>query len=229
MLLYHLQHKNQEKQFLKIPKNWQGITWEKRNVYVAYLWVKRYSRFGRIHISHLPKKHFHHHITKLISAGFMRRDGEHYVLLGYEQVWKLLGIKKVNCNKTKKHSFFKLLDYSTWSVFKQKTIESIQGYQTERKKAQLKRRLKSQVGMSKDVIYRPLFSGAAAAKLFGYKSWITGGKYRQKFFDVVEEPLRLRLHKTSDELPYWKYDCKRIELRTIYHEVKKVKDIEVGN
>lgn len=208
---------NSNKQFLKIPKNWENITWENRNIYIAYLWTKRYSRFGRVHVSHLPKRHFGHYISKLISVGFMRREGDFYVLIGYDKVWSLLGINKVKFGKGKRFRFYKVLDHSTWSMFKKELIEDIQGFQTERKKAQFRRRL-NKAGMSPDVDHRPLFSAKASASLFGYKSRTSGSKYRNKLFDVVNEPLKLRLRYTSDRLPYFQFECKRIELKTIYHE-----------
>jgi len=209
-------HTNDSKQFLKIPKNWQGVRWENRNIYIAYLWVKRYSRFGRVHISALPKKHFGHWIIKLLSVGFMRREGDYYVLIGYEKVWCILGIGKVKFKGGKRYRFHRVLDCSTWSFFKKKLIDDIQGFQTERKKAQFRRRL-NYAGVSTDVKYRPLFSSESAAKLFGYKSRTSGSKYRDKLFDVVQEPTVLRLHYTSDRYPYFKFDCKRVDLRVIFH------------
>lgn len=210
-------NQNHNKQFLKIPKNWENISWEKRNIYIAYLWVKNYSRFGRVHISKIPKKHFGHYITKLISAGLMKREGEFYVLLSYESVWGLLGIKKVNVFGKQVYRWRKLADnIPSWREFKVKTIFDIQAFQTERKKAQIKKKV--YIGNSPEgVNITPLFSSKASCKLFGYKSRTSGSKYREKFFDVVSEPLRLRLKYTSDKLPYFQFDCKRIELRTIFH------------
>jgi len=147
----------------------------------------------------------------------MSREEDYYVLKSYEIVWKLLGIQKVNVKAGKRYRFHKISDYSTWSIFKKKTIEDIQGYQTERKKAQFKRRL-NYAGMSPDVSHSPLFSSQAAAKLYGYKSRTSGSRYRERFFDVVKEPLKLRLKYTSDLLPYFQFDCKRVSLKNIYHE-----------
>jgi hypothetical protein len=209
---------NSNTQYLKIPKNWQGVNWENRNIYIAYLWMKRYSRFGRVHISHLPKRHFGHWISKLISVGFVKREGEYLILIGYHKVWTLLGISKVNYRGHKVHRWRKLPDfYNTWSEFKKKLIEDIQGYQTERKKAQFRRRY-SLAGSPKGVDYTPLFSAASAAKLFGYKSRTSGSRLRERFFDLVEEPVRLRKKHTVDGLPYFQFECKKIQIKTIYHE-----------
>ena len=147
----------------------------------------------------------------------MKQEGDFYVLKSYEKVWEQLGISKVNYRGRKVYRWRKLPKYSTWSEFKKKLIEDIQGYQTERKKAQFRRRY-SLAGSPKGVDFTPLFSAQSAATLFGYKSRTSGSKYRERFFDVVKEPLRLRLHKTVDQLPYFKFDCKKIEIRTIYHE-----------
>jgi len=214
-----MQHKNESTQFIKIPKNWENISWEKRNLYIAYLFVKRYSRFGRVHRSLIPKRHFHHWITKLTSAGLMRLEGSYYVLIGYAAIWEILKIKKVRANKKsiKTFRFHKIVvTPDSWGLFKKKLQDDIQGFQAERKLAQFRRRLK--IGdMSTDKT-RPLFSAQAAAKLFGYKTRVTGGKYREKYFDVVKEPLIRRLKFTSDHYPYFQFDCKRIELKKIYHE-----------
>lgn len=145
----------------------------------------------------------------------MRREGEYYVLKSYEGVWGILGIKKPKFRKGQRYRFYKLLDHSTWSEFKKKVIDDIQGLQTERKIAQFKRRLNN-AGMSTDVNHSPLFSAQAAAKLFGYKSRTSGSRYREKYFEMVKEPLRLRLKYTSDMLPYFQFDCKRIILKKIY-------------
>jgi hypothetical protein len=209
---------NSNEQHLKIPVNWQGVSWEHRNTYIAYLWVKRYSRFGRVHISNIPKRYFGHWVSKLISVGFMKRVGDYYVLISYVKVWSLLGVNMVKYRGKKLHRWRKLPKYyNTWGEFKKRLIEDTQGFQTERKKAQFRRRY-SLAGSPKGVDHTPLFSAAAAAKLFGYKSRVTGGKYRNKFFDVVEEPLRLRKHLTSDQLPYFKFECKRVYINTIFHE-----------
>jgi len=146
----------------------------------------------------------------------MRREGDYYVIISYTRVWEVLGIKKCNVAGKKRYRFHKIITPSVWGLFKKKVIEDIQGFQTERKKAQFLRRLNN-AGVSTDVKHRPLFSAKASAKLFGYKSRTAGSKYRERFFDVVKEPLRLRLKITSDQLPYFQYDCKRIELCRIFH------------
>jgi hypothetical protein len=177
--------------------------------------MKRYSRFGRVHVSHIPKRHFWHWISKLISVGFMKREGDFYVLVGYHKVWELLGIKGQDSRG--RYRFRKLPEYhNTWGEFKKNLIEDIQGYQTERKKAQFRRRYQL-AGAPKGVDHTPLFSAAASAKLFGYSSRISGNRLRSKYFDIVPEPLKLRLHKTDDGLPYVKFDCKRIYIKTIFH------------
>lgn len=208
-------HKNQDKQFLKIPVNWVDISYEHRNIYIAYLWVKRYSRFGRVHKRHLPKSHFWHWISKLISVGFMSKEGDYYVLKGYEKVWGLLGIQKVNFRKSKKYRFYKVLEASSWALFKKKMIKEILGNQTSRKIKQLRRY--NNGGMSTDVSFSPL-SSETVAKLFGYRSRTSGNKYRAEMFEVVKEPLVRRLLLTSDELPYFKFDCKKVKLKYVYKD-----------
>lgn len=206
---------NSSKQFLKIPKNWADVSWEHRNLYVAYLWLKRYSRFGRVNKSLVPKRQFWHWITKLRSAGLIRVEGDFYVLIGYERVWELLKINKVNHKGTTCYRWRKLPEYydESWGHFKKSIINDIQTFQVERKKAQFRRRYRlAGSPPQKGGVFTPLFSAKATAKLLGYKSSVSGNKYREKYFDIVPEPRRLRLGYTVDNLPYFKFDCKRIML-----------------
>jgi len=215
---------NESKQFLKIPVNWEPyyvgndlrLSWQDRNLYIAYLWTKEKSRYGRVHISKLPKKDFGHWITKLISVGFIRREGEFYLVPSYQKVWKLLGIKRVNYKGSKRYVYRKLPSYyNTWQEFKRKLIEDIQGFQTERKKAQFRKRLLFKLG---DSNVQPLFSSDAAKTLFGYKSTSAGYKYRNRFFDVIKEPLKLLVYLDHGGVRRYRYQCNRITLETIYHE-----------
>lgn len=200
---------------LKIPVNFDRVPYEHRNLYVAFLWVQQYSPFGRVKISNIPKRQFHHWINKLIGAGWMRKEGNYYVLIGNERVWELLKIKKVNFKKRHTYYFRKLpKNIETWPEFKRKIVDDIQGWQTECKKRQLLRRHKySDANATKT----SLLSSMSVAKLFGYRSNVTGSKYRDKYFDVVQEPVRIREYFTIDGLPYWKADCKRIVLTKVYH------------
>lgn len=107
----------------------------------------------------------------------------------------------------------------SWPEFKRKVIEDIFGFQTERKKAQFRKRLSLLRTSTAETASKlcPLFSSQSAAKLFGYKSDHTGWKYRERYFDIVPEPTVVRLKETSDGYPYLQADCKRIYLKTIYH------------
>lgn len=214
-------HKNSSKQFLKVPTDFShlnrrgelvGISFDKRNLYLAYLFVKSHSRFGRVHKSKLPKRHFWHWIDKLTSSGLMSVNGEYYSVKSYEAVWGLLGIQKFKCNRKLRYTFYKVKSYPSWSEFKKKTNFEIQASQTERKLSQMRHRTANYEGNKTSSL-----SAQAVANLFGYKSAFTGSKYRDKFFDVVEEPLRMRLKYTSDLLPYFKFDCKKVYLKPIFH------------
>lgn len=214
-----MQQPNSSKQFLKIPTNWENVTWEKRNIYVAYLWLKNYSRFGRVHKSLVPKRKFGHWLTKLTSTGLVRVEGEFYTVISYERVWELLGIKKVAYRGENRYLWRKLPEYydSSWGEFKKGIIEDIQTFQTERKKAQFRKRYRLAGSPPQEGgVFTPLFSAKSTAKLFGYKSSVTGAKYRERFFDLVPEPLKLRMHLTEDLLPYWKYDCRKIDLSVVF-------------
>lgn len=202
---------------LKIPVNFEEIPYDKRNLFVAFLHLQSFSPYGRIHISKVPRRKFHHWLNKLTGAGLISRDKDYYILKSNEYVWGILGIKRINYKGNeyrwrKLPNSFKSLK---WSEFKRKAIEDIQSYQTERKKAQLRRRHK----LAGNPINNKtsLFGAKAAARVFGYKSVASGSKYRDKWFDVVKEPSIRRMYFTSDGYPYYKFDCKKIYLKTIYH------------
>lgn len=211
---------------LKIPVNFNEISakeraanksltvsWEKRNLYVAFLWMQRFSLYGRIKISDVPKRHFHHWINKLIGAGWMRKENGYYVLISNERVWNLLKIKKVNFKNKHVYYFRKLPKYyKTWSEFKKKIIDDIMSWQTDSKKRQLLERHKN----SESTIKTSLLSAQSVASLYGFRSSVTGSKYRNKYFDVVVEPLRIREHLEDGWLPYWKYDCKSVILNKVF-------------
>lgn len=209
-------HINDNKQFLKIPKNWEGISYEVRNAYIAFLFVKKHSRFGRVACKHLPKKHFGYQLKKLISMGFIKLEGDNYIPLSYEKIWTLIGIKKVNFKGELKFHYRKLRSIDNWSAFKKYTIDDILGYQATRKRAQFRKRNKIIASTPAGRIC-PLFGSQAAAKMFGYKNRMSGYKYRNRYFDIVNEPKRLSLHYTSDLLPYYRYNCSRVEIVNIYH------------
>lgn len=214
-----MKHKNSDKQFLKVPLDFShvkkgkkvGISFENRGIYLAYLFAKSHSRFGRVHKKHLPKRHFGYWLTKLVSVGFITVEGDYYLITSYEAVWSLLGIIKFKSGKTVKYKFYKVKNYTTWTEFKKKNTFEIQATQTERKLRQMRHRT------AKGNVISSL-SAQAVANLLGYKSAYTGSKYRNKFFDVIEEPLVLRMGKTSDLLPYFYYQCKKVHLKPIFHE-----------
>lgn len=211
-----MEHKNIR--LLKVPVNFVNVKYEDRNLFVAFLYLQRFSPYGRVHISNVPKRHFHHWITKLQGAGLIRREGEYYILKRNKEVWRLLNIKKVKSYGKLCYRFRKLpneFSQLPWSDFKKAVIDNIQSYLAERKKYQIRERLKI-AGTPIGDKSCSLFGSKASRLLFGYRSDTSGSKYRRKWFDVVDEPLKRREHFTVDGLPYYKYDCKKIYLTANY-------------
>ena len=221
--------------YLKVPKNFEklnnsfqveegapkyiGIGYEHRNAYAFYLWVKGISRFGNIPKSALPKRKYHHWINKVIAAGFMKDSGSYYKLVGYQKVWKMLKIEKVKIKaKGRRYHFRKLnIEANSWPEFKREVLNNIFGYHVDRKKFQIRKRLK-QAGVRKPHLHSSPFSALSVARLLGYRSPQSGSKYRDKYFDVVLEPLKRTLrvgghHKEPTPM----YECKKIYLKNIYH------------
>ncbi len=150
---------------MKAPVNWQPymdngrmrLSWESQSLYIAYLYIKRYSRFGRVHISNVPKRSFGYSLTKLVSVGFITPLWVIMLLRDIMEVFRLLGVQKCRIQGVVRYRWRKLdIKADNWSEFKKEVKFDIQGFQTERKGLQFNKRLSSVAGGNTSKIC-PLF------------------------------------------------------------------------
>lgn len=197
-----------------------------QKLYAAYLWFKQQSGYGNVHKRELDKRGFKNQRSywgkKLVKQGWVVDMGEYYQLKSYQFVWTRLGVNRVK--KSSGHIGFgytKIDFIKEEGNFLKKAHESIQCTLVDRKKAQITKRLSAGLRRSISFILateKPLFSVYATAKLLGYQSSSSGKKYRDKYFDVIKEPLKIEVRpcrRTEDVRPM--FPCHRIHLQKIYH------------
>lgn len=181
---------NSSKLLLKVPTN-ISVPVATLHCYAAYLWFKKFDRFGVINPSKLPKQYrnrTNYWLKRLLSVGFIERQGDCYTLKAYQAVWRLMGIKK--CKTKSDHFKFKY-----WKL----VIDNDKSFLAQVKDGVFKhlaRRIKNQIafrlvngrtskikGIRRNHVE---LSGNTTAKLFGYAYWTSGVKYRNKYFKVIK-------------------------------------------
>lgn len=184
--------KNSNKFFYKIPVN-LNVPVKQLQAYAAYLWFKKVNRFGHFTKADLNKKYRNRNnywLKKLVSMGLITVSGDRYYVKGYQEVWRLLGVKKCRKNSgiyAYKYTSF-ILDND--DTFLKDVKDGVFKHLVERKKNQIAYRLASGRPSRRRDIRRkgtrvPL-SGKRTATLFGYKAFSSGLKYRQKYFRVTK-------------------------------------------
>lgn len=176
--------------FLKVPQG-DSIPVGKLRCYAAYLWVKKFNRKGVISHSDIHpdyRNRFNYWIKKLVSAGFVSKHDGYYSIRSYQHVWRILGVKRFKTQSG--HLKFK---YWKITVDSEKTFlkdikDGVFRHLANRKKNQIAYRL-ANGNNSLKLRTRKLgtfvnLSGRSAAKLFGYKYFSSGLKYRDQYFKV---------------------------------------------
>ena len=186
--------------------------------YSAYLWIKKFNRFGVIRKSSIPKQYrnrANYWIKKLVSVGFVESCGDHYRLKSYQSVWRLMGIKK---SRTKSGIY----KFKYWVIvvdneksFLKDVKDGVFKHLVERRKNQIAFRLASGRQSVRASIRRKgtdvELSGKVAAKLFGYKYFTTGIIYRDKYFKVTRGVKFNFLDFNGVECT--RYECGKVSLR----------------
>jgi hypothetical protein len=190
--------------FLKVPLNFEGVTYKDRRLYCRYLDFKAQSESGvfKIYLKRY-RRTYYRDFQRLIDRGWASpcHEGEDgsISLRAYQYVWRDLGIQP--CRMRGRHGKFgynyykldvDLLPLERGNYLK--AIEdSIRKKQATRQAAQMRWSLKRK-GMDNT---KANFGANAAARLFGYKSASSGSKVRKQYFSVIEAP----------SLPY--FNCAR--------------------
>lgn len=197
--------------------NLEGVSARDINCYAAYEWFKQMDRFGVITKAHLSGKYRNRNnywLKKLLSIGWMYREKDHYRMKGQHEVWRILGVKP--CKKANGKYGFKYIKLVVDSddTFLKDVKDGIFKHLVKRRKNQIAYRLASGRHSKRNEILkkgtRVELSGTCAAKLFGYKSFTSGLKYRNKYFKVT----RGKKIKFLDEQGYLRYgyECGRVSL-----------------
>lgn len=215
MLLMHSKTHNSDKLLFKIPVN-LNIPVKQLQAYAAYLWFKKVNRFGHFTKADLNKKYRNRNnywLKKLVSMGLITASGDRYYLKGYQEVWRLLGVKKCRKNSgiyAYKYTSF-ILDND--DTFLKDVKDGVFKHLVERKKNQIAYRLASGRISRREIRRRGTYvqlSGTRTAKLFGYKAFSSGLKYRRKYFKVTKSTK----YQYLDEQGYQctRYECGKVSL-----------------
>jgi hypothetical protein len=207
---------NSSKLLLKVPTN-ISVPVGTLHLYSAYLWFKQFNRFGVIRKSSIPREfrnRANYWLKKLVSCGFITPEGDHYRLKSYQSVWRQMKVKK---SRTKSGIYkFKywIIKVDSQKSFLKDVKDGVFKHLVERRKNQIAFRLASGRQSVRTAIRRRgtvvELSGKVAAKLFGYRYFTTGVKYRDKYFKVIKGQKFQFLDHQGVECT--RYECGKVSL-----------------
>jgi hypothetical protein len=212
----HSKTLNSSKLLLKVPTN-LSVKVGVLHLYAAYLWFKRFDRFGVIRKSSVPRQfrnRANYWLKKLVSAGWIYQEGDHYRIRSYQDVWRLMGVNK---SRTKSGIYkFKywIIKVDSDKSFLKDVKDGVFRHLVERKKNQIAYRLafnnpnKVKSTRKKGTVVG--LSGNVAAKMFGYAYWTSGLTYRDKYFKVSRGE-RFSFLDHNGVLCY-RYECGKVSL-----------------
>lgn len=181
---------------LKVPKNLFSLSPKEVKLYAAYLDFKLFNPEGVIQLPFARKAdrgYYSYWLRKLVAKGWVSLMGSKYSLRSYQEVWKSMGVHQPwNVDVQKYRYAYVQIACDNLSferkLYRNQIIEFIRNRIAGNKVRQIKWRLKNRQtpAMAKTETF---MSSRAVAKLFGYKSSSSGHKTRQKYFNVIPEPL----------------------------------------
>lgn len=197
-------------------------------LYSAFLWFKATSDCKKTHTGRgivsygkAYKKDFknrnkrNYWAKKLLKVGWIEDNGTHYQLKSYQHVWKYMGVEKVNKRgkKSCKGYRYSFLTINKGCDFVSEVFKEIQCYLVDRKKRQILRSIAGEDRRKAPRNSTALLGSYGVAVMLGYKSKSSGHKYRDKYFDVVREPMRLlkRYNWITDDIRPM-YPCFSVKL-----------------
>lgn len=145
------------------------------------------NRFGIIDKKSLKqhKNRAYYWSKKIISAGWMEDCGDHFRMKSYQQVWEMMGVKKVYKRSNVLGYAYAIIEGST----PKEVLVSVQKYIIERVKRQIIYRLSTASGRKTKVIRetsKPVYRCKSVAKQLGYKSDMSGCIYRKRYMKVIK-------------------------------------------
>ena len=200
---------------VKIPKQLFSISPANARLYAAFLDFKAFNPEGFICPPFNRKAdrfYYSYWKKKLITRHWATKDGQCVALASYQEVWGLLGVDRSwnNGIKKYKYSYHKIdideLPINRKEYFKFLT-ELVLTKVAGNKVRQIKWRLKNKQTPGTVNKTETFMSCRKVASLFGLRSSSSGSKYRNKFFNVVDEPT-VRNKDRNTHL----FQCKKIAL-----------------
>jgi hypothetical protein len=162
----------------------------KQRVYIGYLFLKSLTPSDRLYKKGLKgnKNKVAYWGKKLVSAGLIEDHGDYYRIKSYQAVWSALGVSKV----MRKHGHYGFrhvnLDISEKNFLKDGLV-TLHMYLAKKKRRQISAVVATKQGKSLKMVRKTQtcrLSCNSVASLLGYRSGITGAKYRKKYFEVVK-------------------------------------------
>lgn len=193
-----------------------------QKLYIGYLWFKSLTSSDRLYKKGLRnhKNKAYYWGKKLSSAGLVEDMGTYYRVKGYTKIWAALRVSKVNKEYGGKGWRHTNLDIDQNNFLKD-GLTTYHRYLTKRKKRQIvavvavttksNRRLVSKTKTCR-------LSCKSVSSLLGYKSDISGHKYRNQFYRVIKpENANLRIVSYSGDnrgiVGCYRMPCYSISLR----------------
>lgn len=205
--------------FVKIPKQLFSISPANAKLYAVFLDFKAFNPEGFIcppFKRKVDRFYYHYWMKKLIKRKWATKLGACMNLLSYQAVWRLLGVDQSWNDEVKKYRFtyhkinIEDLPVDRKDYFK-KLTDMVLTKVAGNKARQIKWRLNNKQTpgrVNKPETFMPM-SCRKVASLFGLspKSVASGSKYRERFFQVINEPsVRVKTPLGS------RYPCKKIAL-----------------
>lgn len=168
-----------------------------QRMYAAFLYFKKFYRHGRFNMADIgattDRTKLLYWLKKLVGAGWIKRDGDSYLCISYQALWTMLDFKKVQKQKSKrfKHKHIKLKDYKEldFKGFKKHILGEIRLYLSQRLISQIRHRcfMGEDSVKSAVLIRKPVLLVRAVAKRLGFRSSLSGAKYRKMYFNVKQD------------------------------------------
>lgn len=176
-------------EFIKVPVNFENITFRDFRLYLKFLDCKAQTTEGVFKIQCTPR-YYYRVASDLVDRGWARQcapteDGK-FALKAYQFVWRDLGISKVNSTHGPAFRFFKIYTdgLSLDRVNYMRELEKIvRDRLARRREAQIRWSLRK----AGSETTKANFSAKSAALLFGYRSSSSGSKLRKMYFSVIEQ------------------------------------------
>lgn len=207
-------------QFLKIPRNIAGISYKDMRLYVRFLDLKAQNPdAGEFRIYH-SNRTYQRDIKKMISKGWVTREGCRIKLKAYQHVWRSLGIEQQTVKGIRSFRYWKM-SIENLPLQRKEYLKEIQDWIhrkiAERKTKQIryagnKRRTRGALKETGCKIDQATFSATSSAVLFGYKSTATGSKLRQKYFSLIPQAEDEKKQYWNEAKGRYQNHCRKIAL-----------------